>query len=221
MFQKAPDHMFSLRDKTVKSFGYDTHGNTTYRFNSLGYRSNHEFQKDSESICIFGNTNSFGLGVPFESTYAELVSAEIGIPAYNFSYGCYSHTNLDQLDLIDKVLEIHQPRFVVFQMNNLDRVRRSKNTVSRQNSTDEIKENHNLFMGRLHKTFDNVDHCILYWDDKEHDLPMPECLIHNRYFLKKNGYYDSKGTEIAIANSKSHKLISLKIQEHIRINTNI
>ncbi len=213
--------MFSLRDKTVNSFGYDTHGDTTYRFNSLGYRSNREFQKDSESICVFGNTNSFGLGVPFESTYAELISAEIGIPAYNFSWGCYSHTNLDQLDLIDQVLQVHRPRFVVFQMNNLDRVRKSDTGVSRQNSPQAIKQNHYLFMDRLHKTFDDVDHCILYWDDKEHDLPMPECLIHNRYFLKKNGYYDSKGTEVAIANSKSHKLISLKIQEHIRINTNI
>ena len=224
MFQVAPDHMYSLRGKTVKSFGFDTLGDTTYHFNSLGYRSNREFDERSESICVFGNTNAFGLGVPFESTYAELISKDTGIPAYNFSWGCYNYTNLDQLDLIDQVLDVHKPRFVIFQMNNLDRVRRNKTTVTRQNSMGEIKRDHETFMTRIQKTFADVDHCILYWDDKDYDLPMPKFLIHNRYFgkrLQRNGFFDSKGKEVIIANHKSHKLVALKIQEHIRINTSI
>ncbi len=214
--------MFSLRDKTVKNFGYDKQGDTTYSFNSLGYRSDREFKKDSESICVFGNTISFGLGVPFKDTYAELLSAKTGIPAYNFSWGCHNHTNLEQLDLIDQVLDMHKPWYVVFQINSLNRVRKSTTHVSRQNSVEEIKEHHDLFMSRLQKTFSNINHCFLYWDGETHDLPMPECLIDNRYFIQHdNAYHDSKGVMIPVTNSKSHKLISLKIQEHIRINTNI
>ena len=217
MFPKAPDHMFSLRDKTVNSFGYDTHGDVEYSFNSLGYRSTRQFNKDAESICVFGNTISFGLGVAFENTYAELVSKQTGIPAFNFSWGCHGHTNLEQLDLIEHVLDAHKPRYVIFQINNLDRVRINKTSVSTQNSIDKIKENHDVFIKRLQSTFSNVKHCFLYWDDKEHNLPMPDCLIDNRYFIEsKIAYHDNEGKKIPVMDSKSHKIVSLKIIDNIK-----
>jgi len=212
MFPTAPRHMLKHKNTTIKNFGYDSETKTDYYFNSLGYRSNCEFEPNREKpIYVLGNTMSFGLGVEFENTYGYLLSKGLGRPVYNFSWGCYGHTNLEQINFLEKLLEVHQPYFIIFQINNLNRSRDSSSMVHFKNEKSKVLSLHKQFMTKAKTVLERHKHAFLYWDDEHYDIDLPKnCIVHNRYFV------DSALKTRRVIGQKSHKLISLKILDHLK-----
>ena len=211
MFPIAPSNMLAHKNTTVKSFGYDSETETEYCFNSLGYRADFEFELNKKPIYILGNSMSFGLGVDFENTYGALVSKTLGIPVYNFSWGCYSHTNIEQIMFLEKLLEIDKPDFIIFQINNLNRSRNHLGDINFANEEPLILSLYEKFIRQSQHILKNQKHMFVYWDDEKHDVVLPKnCIIKNRYCV------DSVLKSRYILGPKSHKLISLKIIEHLK-----
>jgi hypothetical protein len=201
----APDHMYLLRNQTVTKFGYDDENNTDYCFNSLGYRSNLEFDDCDSPIIILGNTISFGLGLQIEQSFAGIIANTLKCKVYNFSWGCYGHTNADQLLLLKQILTAMTPRLVIFQINNLNRFR-IDNYVNFQNSDNVVISEFNRFNLEIQQVLNSIPHDFLYWDETSYPVDLPECLIHNRYHVDSS--LKSNKTTFG---PKSHKLIAYSI----------
>lgn len=213
MFPTAPQHMLIYKNTTLKNFGYDAETETEYSFNSLGYRSNCEFEFHKKPIYVLGNTMSFGLGVAFENTYGYLLSKTLRRPVYNFSWGCYGHTNLEQINFLEKLLEVDQPYFILFQINNLNRVRESSSVVNFKNEKSQVLSLYEQFITKSKIVLKKHKHAFLYWDDENHNINLPKnCIIDNKYVV------DSALKSRKVIGPKSHKLISLKILDHLKKN---
>jgi hypothetical protein len=198
----APDHMFGLRNQTVCQFGYDNESRTHYRFNSLGYRSNTEFDICGNPIIVLGNTISFGLGMPIEQSFAGIIANTLNCAVYNFSWGCYGHTNADQLCLLKQILSVIQPQRVIFQINNLNRFRNG-NHVSFLNPDDVVISEFNKFNAELQQTLASVPHDFLHWDNLTYPVALPDCLIYNKYHVDS-----SLQSNPNTFGPRSHKLIA-------------
>jgi hypothetical protein len=205
LLPNAPDHMYKLCNQTVCNFGYDNESNIKYSFNSLGYRSCQEFITTNTPIIVLGNTISFGLGLSVEYTFADIVQKELNHPVYNFSWGCYGHTNNDQLLLLESILKVLTPRHVIFQINNLNRSR-TDNVVSFDNTQELIISEFEKFDRKIHKVLQNIPHSFLHWDNQSHLVNLPTCLVLNQYHVDSS-LASNKNT----FGAKSHKLIALKI----------
>ena len=201
----APDHMYLLRNQTVTKFGYDDENNTDYCFNSLGYRSNLEFDDCDSPIIILGNTISFGLGLQIEQSFAGIIANTLKCKVYNFSWGCYGHTNADQLLLLKQILTAMTPRRVIFQINNLNRFR-IDNYVNFQNSDNVVISEFNRFNLEIQQVLKSIPHDFLYWDETSYPVDLPKCLIHNMYHVDSS--LKSNKTTFG---PKSHKLIAYSI----------
>lgn len=204
-FPSPPIHMKLLADQTVTQFGYDKTSQVDYTFNSLGYRSNIEFLPDDRAVLLLGNTISFGVGLPIEETFAGIISSSIDVPLYNFSWGCYPHTNHDQLKLLENILKLITPQCVLFQLNNLNRIRLDEINVSFDNPKEQVEENYVDFRLKLDQVIGNVPCHLMLWDDCEYDCDYSDILIHNRYYVDKNIVRSD------LFGPKSHKLIATKI----------
>jgi len=205
----APKHMFQHRNKKIKNFIGDSETKIDYKFNKLGYRSNIEFELKKKPIILLGNTISFGLGLPIEDTFSYIISSHFKKPVYNFSWGCYAHTNYEQLNLLKKILEIDEPSLIIFQINNLNRYR-NNGIISFGNSKELIISEYKKFYFEISKLLKNKKHIFLYWDNEEHDVKFPKCLIKNRYIV------DTSLKNKITAGKKSNKLIALKIINEIK-----
>ena len=209
-YPNAPKRMFIWRNKTIKNFGYDYETNIDYKFNNLGYRSNIEFEIGKEPIIVIGNTLSFGLGLNIKNTFAYKISEETQRPVYNLSWGCYRHTNNELLELLKSILLIDNPKLIIFQMNNLNRYREIDNTVNSFNTKDVIISEYQKFYNEILLLLKDKNHIFLYWDDEDHKIKLPNCLIKNRYFV------DTSLKSKRVFGIKSHHLIYLKIMEDIK-----
>ena len=210
----APNNMYIHSNKTIKNFGYDFETSVDYKFNSLGYRSNIEFKLNKNPVILLGNTLSFGLGLPLKDTFAYKLSMNIQKPVYNLSYGCYSHTNHDLLNLLKSLLLVDNPSFIIFQMNNLNRFRKKNLEVNYDNTKDLIISEYQKFYREITKLLKNKKHTFLYWDNEDHDVKLPDCLIKNRYFVDTS----LKNKKHKIFGKKSNHLIFLKIIQYIKKN---
>jgi hypothetical protein len=94
-FMPAPHRMYQFKNQTLTKYADDTHTGTTYTFNSLGYRSNREFDTIGNPIVVLGNTLSFGLGLNIEQTFGGFIESKTMTPVYNFSWGRYGHENIE------------------------------------------------------------------------------------------------------------------------------
>jgi hypothetical protein len=202
LFPPAPDHMFQLRNQTIARFGYDTDGVINYQFNDLGYRSDLEFTQNHNPIVMLGNTITFGLGVTMEQSFAGIISKTLAHPVYNFSWGCYGHTNAEQLVLLKQILTTLTPRYVLFQINNLNRVRIGTH-ISFDNPESVVIDEFNKFVSQLHQTLQSVPHGLIHWDENSYPVALPDCLIHNRYHVDY-----SISSNKSTFGPKSHKLIA-------------
>lgn len=208
-FPVAPDHMKEFSNQSVKTFGYDKGRKIDYVFNSLGYRSTLEFVDDSNPIILLGNSVTFGIGLNVDDTFAGIISKKISNPVYNFAWGCYAHTNHEQLDLLDNIVKNIKPKHIVFQINNLDRIRQNGKIVY-NNPKNLILSQFDDFYKKLKLLLTNVSHTLIYWDDHNYDLDFNKFLIYNKYHL-----------DISIENmpntfgKKSHKLIAAKILQSL------
>ena len=201
----APDHMWKFQGQTINNFGYDNETNVHYRFNSLGYRSDCEFETDTNPIIILGNTISFGLGLSIEKTFAGILNNELNWPVWNFSWGCWGHTNWDQLQLLKTILKEIQPQHVIFQVNNLNRLNVG-NTVSFDNSEEVIITEFEKFNTEIQQVLKSIPHSFLYWDNQSHAVNLPRCVIENKYHVDH-----SLISNIGTFGHKSHKLIAKKL----------
>ena len=211
-YPNAPEHMFICRNKDLKNFGYDHETNIDYKFNNLGYRSNIEFEIGKEPIIVLGNTLSFGLGLNIENTFAYKISKETQRPVYNLSWGCYGHTNNELLELLKSIILIDSPKLIIFQINNLNRYREVNNVVNFSNTKDLIISEYQKFYNEILLLLKDKNHIFLYWDNEDHKVKLPNCLIENQYFI------DTSLKSKRVFGIKSHHLIYLKIMEDIKKN---
>ena len=200
---------YQHKSNTIKNYGYDSVTDVDYTFNSLGYRSSVQFDAPNP-IVVLGNTMSFGLGLPYEQTYAGIVEQQTKTPVYNLSWGCYAHTINEQLELLQDVYNCIEPSLVIFQINNLNRYRLNKTEVSFNNSRDIIHAEYNRFIYNLHKTIANKNIVLMHWDNENHGIQIPNLLIDNKYSIDF-----VPDITPAVIGMKSHKLIALKILQKI------
>ena len=202
--------MYRYRGTTSIGFERDQVSNSTYTFNSLGYRSNIEFSTDNNAIVILGNTISFGLGINIDETFAGILSNTLSDPVYNFSWGCYGHTNHEQLNLLQNILKVTTPRKVIFQINNLNRKRLPDGNIDRANTAEFIKLAYTTFYHQAIDLLTNTPYVFLHWDNEFHGFEYPNCLVYNKYHVDKSilNIDTSFGP-------KSHKLIALKLLQNI------
>jgi hypothetical protein len=211
-YPNAPKHMFMYRNKTIKNFGYDHETNIDYKFNNLVYRSNIEFIIGKEPIVVLGNTLSFGLCTNIENTFSYKISVETQSPVYNLSWGCYPHTNNELLELLRSILLIDNPRLIIFQINNLNRYRESNGSVNFFNKKNLIIFEYQKFYNEILLLLKDKNHIFLYWDNEDHEVQLPNCLIKNQYFV------DTSLKSKEVFGKKSHHLIYLKIMQYIKKN---
>jgi hypothetical protein len=205
----APEHMHVLRGQTVYRFGYDTESGTRYTFNSLGYRADQEFV-DPGAIVVLGNTLSFGLGIDIGYTYSSLIQERTGRPVYNFAWGCYAHTNLELSHLLESLLKHMTPSLILFQINNLNRLR-IEGTICFDNEHNTVQSEYHKFLEHASLILNNCPHMFLHWDDEQHQVDLPPCLIYNKYHVDSSLKSHKK-----IFGRKSHRLIAEKILSEIK-----
>ena len=210
LLKTAPRHMYQYRNKTIKNFGVDTESCVEYSFNSLGYRSPHEFD-EKNTIVVLGNTISFGIGLTYTDTFSSILEQQLDTKVYNFSLGCYRHQNYDQLVLLNSIIQSLDPKHVVFQINNLDRKRISDTQVSTNNDVNEILALYNSFMQELKKMLYTVSNSLIYYDNISYNIERDNFLIDNSYHVD-HSIISNKGT----FGKKSHKLIGLKLMQKIQ-----
>jgi hypothetical protein len=206
----APKHMYNYKSSTIKNFGYDFKTNTEYRFNSLGYRSDIEFTTGKNPIILLGNTISFGLGLEIQNTFSYIISSYFKKIVYNFSWGCYAHTNYEQLELLKSIIKIDKPSLIIFQINNLNRFRNHTGNISVDNPKKLIISEYKKFYKEISELLKNINHIFLHWDNEEHPVKLPNCLIKNTFLI------DGKINKNIVGGKKSHKLIGLKIINEIK-----
>jgi hypothetical protein len=202
--------MYTNRSSTITDFGRDQSSNSTYTFNSLGYRSNIEFDPKHSAVVILGNTISFGLGVNVDETFAGILSNALSVPVYNFAWGCYGHTNHEQLALLQDILKVTAPHKVIFQINNLNRRRLPDGSIDRANTTEFIKSAYTEFYQQVNDLLTNTPHAFLHWDNEIHEFEHTNCLVYNKYHVDKS--IPDINTSFG---PKSHKLIALKLLQNI------
>lgn len=206
----APDHMWRFRGQTIQHFGYDTETQVRYKFNSLGYRSDTEFDGTKSPIIVLGNTISFGLGLETHESYAGIIGVHMQSPVYNFAWGCYLHTNAQQLKLLKQILLVLQPRLVIFQINNLDRLCEN-HVVTTDNPQDKVIAEFETFRDELVQILSSLPHVLLYWDEKQYSVSLPRLVIHNKYHV------DSSLQSNALTfGPGSHRLIAYSILKEIK-----
>ena len=202
--------MYMHRGTTIMEFGRDQRSSSTYTFNSLGYRSNTEFDPENNAIVILGNTISFGLGINVDETFAGILGNTLSVPVYNFAWGCYGHTNYEQLALLQNILKVTTPCKVIFQINNLNRRRLPDGSIDRANTAEFIKSAYTTFYQQAINVLATTPHVFLHWDNECYGFEYPNCLVYNKYHVDKS--IDDIETSFG---PKSHKLIALKLLQNI------
>jgi len=199
--------MLNLRNQTVTTFGYDTVGTTSYSFNSMGYRGT-DFV-ETRPIILLGGTITFGLGIDYADTFGQLIQQQTNMPVYNFAWGAYAHTNHEQLEFLKQLLEVLDPKLVIWQINNLNR-KRINGQVSFNNSHNDAVDMYHDFWQQAQPILEQVPHCLLHWDEVDYGVDFAHCLIYNTYHVD-----NSIVTNSNTFGAKSHKLIALKILKDI------
>lgn len=82
----------------------------TYTFNSHGFRAD-EFTS-TDQILFLGDSYTFGMGVPYEMTWARLVSKELNLHNHNLAIGGSSHNTAFRLFF--NYVDLLKPKIVVF-----------------------------------------------------------------------------------------------------------
>lgn len=203
----APPNMYKFRNSTITNFSYDNDNNVEYSFNSLGYRGPEFIEKNP--IIILGNTLSFGLGIDYNSTYGSIINKNLNYPVYNFSFGGVIHTNFDQLDLFKKIIKTIKPKKIIWQINNLNRIKDSEGDLKIVNDNELIIQQFKEFFVNVLKETENIPIKFLHWDPHEYNIDYSKFLIHNKYHVDCS-LTDNKNS----FGAKTHKLIALKILQN-------
>lgn len=206
--------MMSYAGQTVYGFGYD-HSKIAYTFNSIGYRSMMEYDKNPD-VVILGNSVSFGIGLPYDKIFSSLLAAKSQKLVYNFSVGCYVHSNDYQLELLKLVLSRYHPKAVILQINNLCNILgHGKHTVRTTNHALALKH-FSTFYSSLQKLTEDINLIMLYWDDVEYNISSEikdKIAIYNK--LKVDTAINTLSYTFG---PKSHKLIAGNLYKMLNFN---
>lgn len=199
--------MHELASSTTNSFGYDNMLTNIYKFNSLGYRSHHEFETNNNPIIVIGNSISFGIGVPYEKTFSYILEKLTNRPVYNFSVGCFLHTNSWNLTRCKEIIDFYNPSLVIFQINNIDRISIEEDTVISKDE-DIILTAFYDFYEKLKILLSNVNHLLIYWDNVSY--PILQHIINDLCIFNKYHVDTCLNLDFAFG-IKSHKLIAHRL----------
>lgn len=205
----APAPMYALRGQTVHEYFCDNWTNTRYTFNSLGYRSDREFDTNESPIVVLGNTLTFGLGLDIAQTYPEIISQKTGIPVYSFAYGRYAHENSDQLALLKGILALMKPKLVIFQINDLNK-QWIDGKISSANPKEVVVEKYYKFKTELDIVLADIPNILLHWDYNDYGIDFSQCLIYNKYHIDSIDF-----TLGPMMGKTSHKIVAEKIIREI------
>lgn len=199
----VPAHMKEFAAKTIINFKYDQTNTTSYRFNSLGFRSPEP--TTNNSIIVIGNSVSFGIGLPEEQTYGSLVASAYQYNYLNCALGCYYHENHDYLINLKKLASRLTDDIFLIQINNLDRHRVGDTVTSTGDKAQAVAKFIDYF-NKIEEILHNKQKIYLYWDNVDYDLPdniKSKFLIYNKFHLDS-----SIATMPDTFGTKSHLTIS-------------
>lgn len=83
-----------------------------YNFNSQGFRSP-EFGSETELICVFGCSMTFGVGIKQEQRYGDILAKDLNLHCYNFGISGGSDSTSVRLALT--WLRDLRPKIVIYQ----------------------------------------------------------------------------------------------------------
>ena len=101
---KAVNEQIQFSNQLLNRYGKDQTGKISYQFNSLGFRSDVEFDYLPD-IVFFGGSSTFGVGVSIEQTFPHVVAYEKNLKLWNCSYAFVKYNN--QM-IFDTVALVHQ-----------------------------------------------------------------------------------------------------------------
>lgn len=114
----APHHFPNLRSKIFSSI--DETKTTEYKFNSLGYRDNEFFGREDNSIWLLGHSDTVGVGVEEQHTYAGILrqyhdTLNLGVAGAGWD---------TVARIVTSGLKIHRPRAIIIIMSDWVQSRR-------------------------------------------------------------------------------------------------
>lgn len=201
---KAPSHQQKYAGRCIKNFGYDQSAGIQYRFNQLGFRGPDPTSIDS--VIVFGNSISFGIGVEEIQTYTNKVAEVMGMPWINLSFGCWMHENHDHLQNIKIAAERNCDDLIIVQINNLDRRRINFEFTAKNNDKLWCIKHFCNWFDQVYELLRYKRKVWLYWDDQQYDLPSAvttHFTIYNKLHLDQS-LCNNPGT----FGAKSHSAIS-------------
>lgn len=174
MILSAPPHQFKFAGQSCRAFGLDLRQSVTYNFNSLGWRSHHEYTDPSNKIIAIGNSMVFGMAVQETERWSGLLESDLGQPVWNFGIGHLVHSNMQYLRIMNSILCLGRPRHIILQVNNLDRVEFGDTWDYAENlglGEAYVMQQFNDFWKLWNEMIKDVPCTYLYWDNHRHDLP--------------------------------------------------
>jgi len=196
--------MSNLAGQEIINFGYDKSNKVNYKFNSLGFRSPEQHNRDS--VIVVGNSIGFGIGLLQEQTYGYQAAQQLGLGYINCAVGCYFHENHDHLINLQKLSARSNKDLFVIQINNLDRHRIDNNTVITTGNTDQCVAKFIDYFDLVESILKDKQRVYLYWDNINYELPTSiknKLLIHNKFHIDS-----SLDTNLSTFGIKSHRAIS-------------
>lgn len=89
-----------------------------YNFNTEGFRSI-EFDSNTNNICVFGCSMSFGVGIKQNQRYSDILAADLGMACFNLGISGGSDSTSVRLALT--WLRDLQPNIVIYQKTFMER----------------------------------------------------------------------------------------------------
>jgi hypothetical protein len=90
---------------------FDQYGTVQYKFNSLGFRTHELGELDSESVVVFGDSFTLGLGVNASERFSDIMQQQLNRKVFNISLNGASNNWIARR--VADVLELVTPWAIV------------------------------------------------------------------------------------------------------------
>jgi hypothetical protein len=101
-FLRPYPSQYELRGDTYSCYGSDFRGCVNYKFNNQGYRSDFDYDLNSQdclAVCL-GSSIATGHGLELNETFGSLVADYFGKTLWNLGQGCFRSNNQTVLDQV-------------------------------------------------------------------------------------------------------------------------
>ena len=134
---------------TIKTvYGFDKSNSVEYYFDSDGFRNKLDCTVPPD-IVFAGGSISFGIGVPYDKCYGQLVANELGLLGWNISY---AQEYYDNEIIFETILQLYQ------QVKNIPLVIQwvsdKRNPADKKSCYQLINETNSLFNNCIHLLID-------------------------------------------------------------------